>query len=70
MVSGIMKILLLLSTLLVRAAIAIPDPAIKIRPTTSQSVAFACEALSLAFRVETFYPGSVNYTSENERKYS
>lgn len=65
-----MKIFLLLSVLLVRAAIALPGPAITKRSSTSLPVAFACEALSLAFRAETFYPGSVNYTSENERKYS
>jgi hypothetical protein len=65
-----MKVFLLLSALLVRAAIALPGPAITKGSNTSLPVAFACEALSLAFGAETFYPWSVNYTSENQRRYS
>jgi hypothetical protein len=65
-----MKVFLFLSALLVRAAIALPGPAITKGSNTSLPVAFACEALSLAFGAETFYPWSVNYTSENQRRYS
>jgi len=64
-----MKLSILLTSLL--AAVSTALPALETERSASlNSTALACNVLKLIYKTQVFFPGSVNFTVENERKFT
>ena len=64
-----MKLSIVATLSLVAFSTALPSLEIE-RSASLNSTVLACDALQLAYKSQVFFPGSANYTAENERESS
>jgi hypothetical protein len=64
-----MKPSILAAFFLAAVSTALPSPEVEEQSSSLNATVLACDTLKLLYSAKVFFPGSANYTAENERKF-